>query len=125
MSLESLVPIISYSIWIIFIIYLVVRKIIFSKVNKISENIKELKKINESYEFNKAKNKMRRIIYDAYSYSDYRRITASDIVRYNIENNKRNIRDYIENSISNKEKYDKYLEENSDVMNTISEELDI
>lgn len=109
MSQDSISILVFLIIGIIIIVWYVFNKVNCNKVERISENVKQLKIINQTYNFKEFINKKRKIVHSTNSHRSFDKTTASDVIGYHIENNINNIRDDIEISNYNKELYDKYM----------------
>jgi len=90
-------------------VVLIIIDVLYNKVEKISENVKYLKKLNNDFSFKYFNQKQRRINHQCHSYRQYDRTSSSDVIGYHIENNIDYLRDDIEIAIHNKKIYDNYL----------------
>lgn len=109
MEQEMISVIMGVIVWIIIISYLIIRKIQFKKVEKISLNVKKVKEINDSYIFKEFFKRKRTIRHRTKSYKSFGKTNRRDVIGYHIENNIKSLRDDIETAIKNKELYEKYL----------------
>lgn len=111
MNQDVLTVVVLYVVSIIICVYYIINRIYYNKVEKISENVKKLKAINESYTFKEFAIKKRKIVHGTNSHRSFDKTTASDVIGYHIENNINGIRNDIETANYNKELFDKYMVE--------------
>ena len=88
------------------------------RVMKISKNYQEVMELNKKFNFESIRNQFA-IKEREFSVKSYYRVLAIDILKYYIENNKNNFRDYLMCAIKNKENYDKYMIEFEKINNEL------
>lgn len=100
----------------LFVVHKIKNKI-ESTVIECSEKIKLINELNLKYEFKEITCKNYKIVEREYSRKSLDRVNGDDVIKYYIENNKRDLRTNIENSIFNVSLLDSYEKEVQNILN--------